>query len=141
MPDTCMKIFNDRMFDIMNIVHRERQICYFLGDLNVDLLKHESHQSTAAFLDSFYPYNVFLLITKPRGVTRESATLIDHVLINNFDNNIQNMYTEFYVQAYLTIILLFIYNLISQFYFVISDKAFCIKEHVIGKTMVYNEHH
>ena len=31
--------------------------------------------------------------------------------------------------------------LISQFYFVISDKAFCIKEHVIGKTMVYNRHH
>ena len=112
MPDTCMEIFNDRMFDIMNIVQRERQICYFLGDLNVDFLKHGSHQSTAAFLDSFYPYNVFPLITEPRGVTRESATLIDHVLMNNFDNNIQNMYTEFYVQAYLTIILLFLYNMI-----------------------------
>ena len=75
------------MSDIMNIVQRERKICYFLGDLNVDLLKHGSHQSTAAFLDSLYSYNVFPLITKPTRVTRESATLIDHVLTNNFDIN------------------------------------------------------
>ena len=32
-------------------------------------------------------------------------------------------------------------DLISQFCFIISDKAFCIKEHAIGKTMVYNKHH
>ena len=82
-----MEIFNDRMSDIMNIVQRERKICYFVGDLNVDLLKHESHQSTVAFLDSFYSYNVSPLITKPTRVTRESASLIDHVLTNNFDIN------------------------------------------------------
>ena len=64
MPNTCMEIFNDRMSDIMNIVQRERKICYFLGD-----------------------FNVFPLITKPARVTRESATLIDHVLTNNFDIN------------------------------------------------------
>ena len=75
------------MSDIMNIVQREQKIYYFLGNLNVDLLKHESHQSTAAFLDSLYLYNVFPLITKPTRVTRESATLIDHVLTNNFDIN------------------------------------------------------
>ena len=70
MPNTCMEIFNDRMSDIMNIVQRERKLCYFLGDLNVDLLKYESHQSTAAFLDTLYSYNVFPLITKPTRVTR-----------------------------------------------------------------------
>ena len=85
MPNTCMEIFNDRMSDIMNIVQRDRTICYFLGDLNIDLLKHENHQSAAALLDSLYSYNVFPLITKPTRVTRESATLIDHVLTNNFD--------------------------------------------------------
>ena len=78
MPNTWMEVFNDRMSDIMNIVQRERKICYFLGDFNVDLLKYESHQSTAAFLDTLYSYNVFPLITKPTRVTRESATLIDH---------------------------------------------------------------
>ena len=67
MPNTCMEIFNDRMSDIMNIVQRERKICYFL--------------------DSLYSFNVFPLITKPTRVTIESATLIDHVLTNNFDIN------------------------------------------------------
>ena len=87
MPNTFMEIFNDRMSDIMNIVQRERKSCYFLGDLNIDLLRYESHQSTAAFLDTLYSYNVFPLITKPTRVTRESVTLTDHVLTNNFDIN------------------------------------------------------
>ena len=87
MPNTCMEIFNDRMSDIMNIVQRERKIFYFLGDSNVDMLKYESHQSTASFLDALYSYNAFPLITKPTRVTRESATLIDHVFTNNFDIN------------------------------------------------------
>ena len=87
MPNTCMEIFNDRMFDIINIVHKEHEICHFLGDLNVDLLKDEGPQSTAAFLDPLYSYNLFPLITKTTRVTRESAPLIDHVLMNNFDIN------------------------------------------------------
>ena len=69
-PNTYMEIFDDRVSDIMNIVQRERKICYLLGDLNVDLLKYESHQSTAASLDTLYSYNVFPLITKPTRVTR-----------------------------------------------------------------------
>ena len=108
MPNTCMEIFNDRMADIMNIVQRERQICYFLGDLNVNLLKYESNQSTTAFLDTLYSYNVFPLITKPTRVTRESATLIDHVLTNNFDINSKHKQGILYTSisdhyAYLTI--------------------------------------
>ena len=75
MPNTCMQIFNDRMYDIMNIVQREWKNCYFLGGLNVDLLKYESHQSTAGFLDTLYSYNVFPLITKPTRVTREICYL------------------------------------------------------------------
>ena len=50
MSNTCMEILNDRMSDIMKIVQRERKICYFLGDLNVDLLKHENHQSTTVLI-------------------------------------------------------------------------------------------
>ena len=87
MPNTCMEIFHDRMSEIMNLVHRERKTCYLFGDLNVDLLKYERHQSTTAFLDTLCSYNVFPLITKPTRVTRETATLIDHVLTNNFDIN------------------------------------------------------
>ena len=37
--------------------------------------------------DVLYPYNVFPVITKPTRVTEILATLIDHILTNNFDIN------------------------------------------------------
>ena len=85
MPDSSGENFNDRMNDWLNIIQRERKLCYFLGDLNLDLLKHEEHRPTSAFLDILYSYNVYPLISKPTRVTTNSATLIDHILTNDFD--------------------------------------------------------
>ena len=85
MPDSSVEIFNDRMNDWLNIIQREKKICYFLGDLNLDLLRNEEHRPTSAFLDILYSYNVYPLISKPTRVTANSATLIDHILTNNFD--------------------------------------------------------
>ena len=85
MPDSSVEIFNDRMNDWLNIIQREKKICYFLGDLNLDLLRNEEHRPTSTFLDILYSYNVYPLISKPTRVTANSATLIDHILTNNFD--------------------------------------------------------
>ena len=91
MSNVCVDVFNERMCDILNTVQKERKICYFLGDLNIDLLKYENHKPTATFLENLYTYSVFPLITKPTRITNESATLIDHVLTNNFDVNSKHM--------------------------------------------------
>ena len=85
MPDSSVEIFNDRMNDWLNIIQGEKKICYFLGDLNLDLLRNEEHRPTSAFLDILYSYNVYPLISKLTRVTANSATLIDHILTNNFD--------------------------------------------------------
>ena len=85
MPDSSIDIFNDRMTDIMNKVNKENKLFYMLGDLNIDLLKYEEHRLTSSFVDILYSNNVFPLITKPTRVTQTTATLIDHVLTNNFD--------------------------------------------------------
>ena len=87
MPDSSVETFNDQMHDWLNIIQRERKICYVLGDLNLDLLKHEEHRPSSAFLDILYSYSVYPLISKPTRVTTNSATLIDHILTNNFDVN------------------------------------------------------
>ena len=84
MPNSSIDIFNDRLNDTLNIIHRERKICSFLGDLNIDLLKYEEHRPTSEFLDLIYSYNVFPLISKQTRITLNTATLIDHILINNF---------------------------------------------------------
>ena len=59
MPNACVDVFNERMCDVLNIVQKERKICYFLGDLNIDLLKCENHKPTATFLENLYTYSVF----------------------------------------------------------------------------------
>ena len=85
MPDSLVDVFNERLTDMLNFVHRENKLFYLLGDLNIDLFKHDVHRPTSEFLDAIYSYNVYPLITKPTRVTATSATLIDHILSNNID--------------------------------------------------------
>ena len=54
MPNACVDVFNEIMCDVLNIVQKKRKICYFLGDLNLDLLKCENHKPTATFLENSY---------------------------------------------------------------------------------------
>ena len=72
-----------RLIRYMMVVWQNK-LFYMLGDLNIDLLKFEEHRLTSSFLDMLYSNNVFPLITKPTSVTQTTATLIDHVLTNNF---------------------------------------------------------
>ena len=85
MPDSSVDKFSDRMNDMLNIIQKECKICYILGDLNIDFLKYDEHRRTSTFLDVLYAYNVFPLISKPTRITKNTATLIDHILTNNFD--------------------------------------------------------
>ena len=108
MPDSSVDVINERLTDILNFVHRENKLFYLLGDLNIDLFKHDVHRTTSEFLDAIYSYNVYHLITKPTKVTATSATLIDHILSNNIDissghtqgilcTNINDRYATFHI--------------------------------------------
>ena len=90
MPDSSVEVFNERITDIMNVIHREKKMCYLLGDLNIGLFKCDDHKPTSNFLDTMYSYNMFPLIVKPTRVTEKSATLIDHIWTNNFDVHSQH---------------------------------------------------
>ena len=84
MPNSSVDVFNDRISDVMNVIQKERKLCYLLGDLNIDFLKADDHRATGELLDVLYCNNVFPLITKPTRVTSTTATLIDHIITNNF---------------------------------------------------------
>ena len=100
MPNSSIDIFIDWINDILNIIHRESKICYFLGDLNIDLLKYEEHRLTSEFLDLIYSYNVFPLISKPTRITSDTATLTIYSL--TIFSITQNIVKEFYVVVFLT---------------------------------------
>ena len=80
MPNSSVDVFNDRIAVVMNVIQKERKLCYLMGDLNIDFLKAGDHRATGELLDVLYCNNVFPLITKPTRVTNTTATLIDHKL-------------------------------------------------------------
>ncbi len=58
---------------------------YILGDFNVDLLHHETHQHTSDFLNTMFLSSFIPLINHPTRVTESSATLIDNIFTNCHD--------------------------------------------------------
>ncbi len=51
--------------------------------MNIDLLKFGSHRKTSDYLDNLFSYGYLPLITRPTRVSKSSATLIDHIYIND----------------------------------------------------------
>ena len=86
-PDTDIDLFMQHLELCLETVRKEKKLCYLLGDLNIDLLKHETHRPTSNFLDIMYSSNMLPLITKPTRVTPTSCTLIDHIFTNNLNDS------------------------------------------------------
>ena len=57
-----------------------------LGDFNADLLKYDHDDEVADFLDAMYSKLLLPNISSPTRITSTSATLIDNIFTNNYDN-------------------------------------------------------
>ena len=62
----------------------------FAGDLNINVLGYESNKKVQHFLSSMFQYNMIPTINKPTRVTRNTATAIDHIIINTVISGIQH---------------------------------------------------
>ena len=86
-PDSCMDTFTnelDKMFCHLN----NNKVHLVCGDLNVDLLNPHGKSKITAFVDSMYSNSLFPVITKPTRITKNTATLIDNIFINNIESRI-----------------------------------------------------
>ena len=54
-----------------------------MGDFNINILKYESHNATASFVDLLLSYACVPLINRPTRFTATSATAIDNIITNN----------------------------------------------------------
>lgn len=61
-----------------------------MGDFDLDLIHYDSHPFTQDFLDSLFSYMLIPLVNKPTRVTSHSATLIDNIFTNCFQQNTLN---------------------------------------------------
>ena len=55
----------------------------FAGDMNLDLLKYESHPPTAKYLDIMSNHGSIPRIVRPTRIKNRSATLIDHIFTHH----------------------------------------------------------
>ena len=85
-PGTNMSIFNDMLKHTLEVIRKEEKICYIMGDYNINLLNSDSHCGTAEFVDIMFSNSFIPLITRPTRQTNETATLIDNIFTNNFEN-------------------------------------------------------
>jgi hypothetical protein len=72
--------FNDSLNFILSSIGNKK--IYLLGDINIDILKFESHKPTADYINNIFSLGCLQLISKPTRCNHLSATLIDHIVTN-----------------------------------------------------------
>jgi len=68
--------------ELIEIINTEKKHGLVMGDLNINLLKYNSHNPTNEFINSTLSHGFVPMITKPTRLTHTSATLIDHIYTN-----------------------------------------------------------
>ena len=86
-PNTNSTAFLEYLDTVLELCSKEKKKLYLLGDFNLDLLKHDSHDVTNRFLNLMYSNVLLPLINRPTRVTCNTATLIDNIITNVLDNN------------------------------------------------------
>ena len=85
-PNQNVYDFINSLNILMGLITKENKICYIMGDFNLNLMNHQSHQLTAEFLDVMFGYMFFPLITLPTRITSHTATIIDNIFTNHSDD-------------------------------------------------------
>ena len=85
-PDADVRNFCDHLVNIIEILKPHNQSCYIMGNYNIDLLKHSTHNPTSEFLELMFSNSFMPLINKPTRVTHKTATLIDNIFTNIYKN-------------------------------------------------------
>ena len=59
---------------------------YIFGDININMIRSNVNDRIKFYIDQLQSVNCHNIIDKPTRVTMSSATLIDHIYTNDFDN-------------------------------------------------------
>lgn len=81
-PKADLDIFVNTISEVINLIKSENKEVILMGDLNIDLLKYNTHNKTNSFINGIFSGGLLPLITKPTRICDSTATLIDHILTN-----------------------------------------------------------
>ena len=84
-PLTCkIEPFETFLIKILSSVQNANKDLHIAGDLNRNLLDHESNKKALDLLNIIYRNGMIPTINKPARVTKTMASVIDHILTNSF---------------------------------------------------------
>ena len=95
-PKANLTKFNDKLYSVLQKIDSDKAIdmCYVVGDFNVNLINHDIHHPTEIFLNNFISNSFLPCIHLPTRVTYKSSTLIDNIFIlQKKTKKVQNLTT------------------------------------------------
>ena len=87
-PNSPVQQFNECLKVLLDEIKTSQLPCYLLGDFNINLINHANHNDTGDYLDIMYSNGFIPVNDRPTRVTDHSATLIDHIFTNCYENNV-----------------------------------------------------
>ena len=85
------KLFKNFYKDFLNKKEISNKVNFLLGDFNFNALDFDTNESVNEFFNLVFQTVFLPLNRRPVGITRKSATAIDHILINTvLENKIQS---------------------------------------------------
>ena len=81
--DNYNKTFLESMNKCLEDIDKKSNELIVLGDMNLDLLKYQTHSMTSDYLDQMVAHGLMPGITRPTRIKHSSATLIDHIFYKN----------------------------------------------------------
>ena len=77
-----INVFTDHLKALLPKVIKEKKTVVLTSDMNINLLKCSNHKPTSYYYDTLLSNGLTPKITVPTRVTHSTATLIDHIFIN-----------------------------------------------------------
>lgn len=84
-PNSDIDNFLISLHNILNNLLKFKMPTYIMGDFNINLLSYNDNNAQN-LVNMFHSYSFFSTINKPTRVTKTSASIIDHLWTNNFEN-------------------------------------------------------
>ena len=83
-PAGNVKVFEDALKKILVPRNYNNKPIYITGDFNLNLLDYKSSSKVKSYLNILFSHNFIPIINKPTRISKNNATLIDHILTNSF---------------------------------------------------------
>ena len=90
-PNQNIDEFNNLLDSCLSMMYKTKTSCIIAGDIDIDLIRYNSHNPTFDFENNLLLNNFLPIIIMPTRITDSSATLVDHIYYYDGSNSKRNV--------------------------------------------------